>query len=252
MSELVERVARALCFVIFAAPAHAGWFVEGATGSAFAPLSSVRYDDPVGATFTVNRVDARGIVPGGTKRRPWSPGGMMGVGYEFPAGYFLRGDYRHFGNTSAVTEGIVFGPSLAVHSLPFPQAISAGVQGVFLWGGYRLPIGQDWDISGAVGGGAILSRSDGTRDIGLPIQQPFPARGHLGFGYGVELAVGRRLADSVSVRLGVAWHELGQATTAWSPDIGGAPLLHPGVPPVARIRARLETATALLGVRYEF
>jgi hypothetical protein len=77
--EAVFTIATVLCLSVSSAQAG-DWFVEGGAGASFATLRSVRYDDPVGALFTVNAHDARGIVPEKVKRSAWFPGAAASVG----------------------------------------------------------------------------------------------------------------------------------------------------------------------------
>jgi hypothetical protein len=100
--------------------------------------------------------------------------------------------------------------------------------------------------------GAALLSADGLRDIGTPIEERYPSSDRFNLAYGAELAVGLRLTDTLSVKLSATWHDLGRISTGAAPDIGGAPQLFPGVPPVARMRAQLDARTMLIGLRHSF
>jgi opacity protein-like surface antigen len=241
--------------VIVASPTHE-WFVEGGLGGAHGNMTHVEYDDPVGSLFTLNAKQGTGIIPQSVTKNPWSGAAAFSAGHFVGDRYFLRATYRYFGTRSATANGLFFSSPGAPQQIPtsFPQSITTTAHGVFLGAGVEIEPGEDWFIDPSVEIGAVLVHANGIRDVDTIIQEPYPSRAQINPAYGAGLAVGKRLTSDLALEVLMNWDNLGRADTATAPDIGGAPRLvtTPGVPGKAFMTAKVNAATIMLGIRYDF
>jgi hypothetical protein len=251
------RWAGAITSALFpSSPASADWFAEAALGGSPAPLGRVEYNDPVGAVFTTNAKHGSGIIPSRVSGNPWTIGAAASVGYLSDHWYFLRATYRYFGDRAARGDGIFFHDTAGLRppiiSQSMPQKITVGAQGIFLGLGVQQSFGDGWFVDASIEAGASFLQAAGTRDVGTPIEQPFPANMTVNLTYGAGLGVGRRIAPNVAIVFGATWDHLGRAQTGFAPDIGGAPVFAPELPPRASMTGTVGAVSITLGIRYSF
>jgi hypothetical protein len=257
LSGSMHRLILIWVLVTVGVPARAGdWFIEGALGASPTHLTRVEYDDPIGSMFTPNSTNGTRIIPHGLTRGPWSHAAAASFGYLFDRFYFLRTSYRHFGARAITANGLFFYNPMDLRQISpsFSQAMRTSADGFFVGVGVECELGDEWFFDGSLEGGAALVRAEGTRDVGSPIEQPFPSRNRANLSYGAGLSVGRRLTPQLALELMMNWNSLGRTETGRAPDIGAGPnfVKTPGVRADASMTAMVKAASIMLGLRQAF
>jgi hypothetical protein len=230
------------------------WFIDCGIGASLGGLKGVEYNDPIGSLFTPNAKDGTGIIPQQTSQDPLALAVAASAGYKLDW-LFVRATYRYFGATTATANGLYFSNPANAQQIagPFLQNVTTTAHGIFIGAGIERDLTGGWfaDVSAEIGAG--LMQSDGQRDIGTIIMEPFPASNHVSLAYGGGLTFGYRLNTETALTLSANWDYIGRVATGYAPDIGGGQIYaRPGYPPVASMIAKLDAVSLLAGLRYSF
>ena len=237
---LMAAVALGVAQPAFAADEDSKVFGEIGVGAGFSN-TDLKFNNPNGTNFTSNTTNGDYIVLSGADDSDSSMNAYALVGYKLSPNFSINASYQYLGKFDASGSATFIG-------FDFEQVLTTEAHGLYVGAAASVDLSSNIfaEVTGDLGVAFVNSR--GTQGANLGGPGVFPSASHSNLSWGIGAGLGYRMSDKVSLVSRVRYFDAGNADTALSGP--NANLL--GMNTDERLETNLKTATATLGLRFNF